>query len=103
MLRRKIKFTDKKHSRPGMVSSALGLASALTVLGLFAAAYVRRGQAGRAVAVLGFLALLLAGAGVYYGVLGMREEDTYRLFPQLGTGLNLLLLAGFAAIYILGW
>lgn len=51
----------------------------------------------------GFLAMLCACAGLYYGIMGYREEGTYRLFPRLGCGLNFLLLAGFVSIYILGW
>ena len=71
MKKRKIKFTDKKHSRNGILS---------TILGFF-----------------------VACAGAWYGVLGRREEDSYRLFPDLGIGINGLLLVGFVMIYIMGW
>ena len=97
--KKKIRFTDKKHSRQGIISSGLGGAALL----LFAASYIRSGQAGRIIAVTGFLAMLCACAGLYYGILGYREEGTYRLFPRLRCGLNFLLLAGFVSIYILGW
>lgn len=70
---------------------------------LLAAAYLTSGQAGKAVAVLGFLAFFVACAGAWYGVLGRREEDSYRLFPDLGIGINGLLLVGFVMIYIMGW
>ena len=88
MKKRKIKFTDKKHSRNGILSTILGAVS---------------GQAGKAVAVLGLLAFFAACAGAWYGVLGRREEDSYRLFPDLGIGINGLLLVGFVMIYIMGW
>lgn len=68
-----------------------------------AAAYLTSGQAGKAVAVLGLLAFFVACAGAWYGVLGRREEDSYRLFPDLGIGINGLLLVGFVMIYIMGW
>ena len=86
MKKRKIKFTDKKHSRNGILSTIL-----------------TSGQAGKAVAVLGLLAFFVACAGAWYGVLGRREEDSYRLFPDLGIGINGLLLVGFVMIYIMGW
>ena len=70
---------------------------------LLAAAYLTSGQAGKAVAVLGLLAFFVACAGAWYGVLGRREEDSYRLFPDLGIGINGLLLVGFVMIYIMGW
>lgn len=101
--KKKYKFTDKKHSRTGMLSSALGAAALLMTLGAFAAAYAQSGQAGRWIAVLGFLALILTGAGLYYGFRGLGEEDVYPLFPWLGCGLNAVLLLAFVLIYVLGW
>lgn len=102
MRKRKIRFTDKKHSRNGIISTILGGASACLLLCLLAAAYLTSGQAGKAVAIFGFLAFFVACGGIYYGVLGYREEDSYRLFPDLGLGLNGLLLLGFIMIYITG-
>ena len=97
MKKRKIKFTDKKHSRNGILSTILGAVSAGLLF------YLTSGQAGKAVAVLGLLAFFVACAGAWYGVLGRREEDSYRLFPDLGIGINGLLLVGFVMIYIMGW
>lgn len=103
MKKRKIKFTDKKHSRNGILSTILGAVSAGLLFCLLAAAYLTFGQAGKVVAVLGLLAFFVACAGAWYGVLGRREEDSYRLFPDLGIGINGLLLVGFVMIYIMGW
>ena len=96
MKKRKIKFTDKKHSRNGILSTILGAVSAGLLFCLLAAAYLTSGQAG-------LLAFFVACAGAWYGVLGRREEDSYRLFPDLGIGINGLLLVGFVMIYIMGW
>ena len=103
MKKRKIKFTDKKHSRNGILATFLGAVSAGLLFCLLAAAALTSGQAGKAVAVLGLLAFFVACAGAWYGVLGRREEDSYRLFPDLGIGINGLLLVGFVMIYIMGW
>ena len=103
MKKRKIKVTDKKHSRNGILSTILGAVSAGLLFCQLAAAYLTSGQAGKAVAVLGLLAFFVACAGAWYGVLGRRDEDSYRLFPDLGIGINGLLLAGFVMIYIMGW
>ena len=54
-------------------------------------------------AVLGFLALLLSVGGLYYGSLGLKEEDVYRLFPYLGLVINGAVLAVYVLIYVLGW
>lgn len=85
-----------------MISTALGVVSACLLLCLLTAAYLTSGQAGKIVAILGLLVFFVACGGIYYGVLGYREEDSYRLFPDLGLGINGLLLVGFIMIYITG-
>ena len=49
--KKKIRFTDKKHSRQGIISSGLGGAALLLFAASVAAAYIRSGQAGRIIAV----------------------------------------------------
>lgn len=53
--------------------------------------------------MLGFLALLLSIGGLYYGFSSMKEEDTYRLFPYLGCGVNGMILTAYVLVYMLGW
>ena len=69
MRKRKIKFTDKKHSRNGILSTILGAVSAGLLIALLTAAYLTSGQAVKAVAVLGLLSFFVACAGIWYGVL----------------------------------
>lgn len=103
MKRRKYKFTDKNHSVQGVVSSIIGIVCILAVAGMVAVTYQQNGQTGKWIAVPGIIVLLLAMTGMYYGVLGMKEENTYRLLPWLGCGMNGIVLAAFVLIYILGW
>ena len=103
MRRRKYRFTDKNQSRQGIISSAIGVASLVILIGVLAAAYMQYGRAGKLIAVFGVLALILSAVGMYYGVNGTREEDTYHLFPWLGCGMNGLVLAAVVMSYILGW
>lgn len=103
MFRRKYKFTDKKHSRQGLISSGIGLL-ALSALGVSLwMAYAQSGQAGKAVALVGEIAFILMCTGLYFGIRGMGEEDVYRLFPWLGCVVNGVLFAAFVSIYALGW
>lgn len=101
--KKKIRFTDKKHSVQGMISSGFGAASLLLLAASIASAYRQSGQAGKWTAIAGFLSMLCACAGFVYGVRGVKEEDSYPLFPYLGCGLSVVLLAVFVSIYILGW
>lgn len=102
-MRKKYRFTTKSQSRQGIFSCILALFSAGLLAAAFLAAYVFKGQAGKYVAVLGFLAFLLTGTGFYHGIRGKKEENSYQLFPNLGCFFNLIVLAAFAGIYILGW
>lgn len=102
-MRRRYKFTDKNQSRPGIVSTVIGVFALLLTGGVLMEAYMAYGQAGKIIAVLGFLALLLAFVGLYQGIRGLREEDSYQLFPCLGCVLNGLLLTAFVCVYIAGW
>lgn len=102
-MRKKYKFTDKNRSRTGTISSILGAAALLLLGGAFWAAYTYAGQAGKFIVVPGFLAFMLSGAGLYYGVLGTREEDTWQVLPRLGFLVNGLVLAACIMIYVTGW
>ena len=78
MKKRKIKFTDKKHSRNGILSTILGAVSAGLLFCLLAAAYLT-GLAG-----------LLVGVGLESGILlrQLGEGDAHLLLARLGFGLN---------------
>lgn len=102
-MRRKYKFTDKNQSTQGVISSIIGIVCVLAVVGMVAVAYLQSGQAGKWIAVPGIVVELLAMTGMYHGILGTKEEDTYRLFSWLGCGMNGIVLAAFVLIYILGW
>lgn len=102
-MRRRYKFTDRNQSKQGIVSSVIGMMALLLTGSMVAAAYLEYGQAGKLIAVLGFLALLLSLDGLYHGFRGLGEEDTYKGFPYAGCVLNGLVLIAFAGIYMLGW
>lgn len=102
-MKRRYKFTDKNQSRSGIVSALIGAAALVLTGCVIADAYRMYGQAGKGIAVLGFLALLLAFYGLYKGIRGLKEEDTWQLFPYLGCVLNGVLLTAYICVYMLGW
>jgi len=87
----------------GMISSGIGAAALLILLGVLVSAYRQYGQAGKIVAVLGILAFILALVGMYYGLLSTKEQDSYMLFPWLGCGMNGLVLLSVVLSYLVGW
>lgn len=103
MAKRKYKFTRKIQSGKGIASTIIGILTLLITFGMVAAAYIQSGQAGKIIAVAGFAAMLLSVLGLYYSICGIRQEDSYRMFPWMGFVLNWLTLAAYIMIYILGW
>lgn len=103
MSKRKYKFTRRKQSRLGILATIAGVLALLCVVSMVVIAYLESGAAGKVIAVPAFLALLLALLGFFKSICGIREEDTYRLFPWMGFILNGMVLIVFGLIYTVGW
>lgn len=102
-MKRKYRFTTKSQSKRGIFSCVIALFAAILIAAAFCTSYFFSGQAGKYVAILGFLAFLLTVVGLYHGILGKKEENSYPLFPNLGCFFNFLILVAFIGIYVLGW
>lgn len=102
MAKRSYKFTDKKHTRQGMISSVLGIgALALLIAGLLIA-YRMFGSAGPYVGLMGFLSLIFSIMGFVLGIRGFQEEEAYYLFSKIGVGLNGVMFVLWMLIFIAG-
>ena len=73
--RRGYKFTEKKHSRQGILATVL---------------------AGVVAMIATFVVLVIAAKS-------LREEDSFQLFPRLGLGLTLLDMVCWIGTYIWGF
>lgn len=102
MAKRSYKFTDKKHTRQGMLSTFLGVAGlALLVAGVITA-YRMTENAGPATALMGFLSMAFSLAGFLLGARGFQEEDVYYLFSKIGIGMNGILFVLWVLIFVAG-
>lgn len=102
MARRTYKFTDKKHTRQGMASTALGMAALLLMIVSIFMAYQRSGNAGSFAGLWGLFSMLGSGAGFVLGVRGFQEEDVYYLFSQIGVTLNGVIFVLWILIFTMG-
>ena len=102
MARRTYKFTDKKHTRQGMVSTGLGVSSLLLLCVAFGMAFKSAGTAGSFAGLWGAFSMVGAAVGFVLGVRGFQEEDVYYLFSQLGIELNGILFILWTLIFIIG-
>ena len=80
--RRGYKFTEKKHSRQGILATVLALALLVWYL---------------VVAMIATFVVFVIAAK------SLREEDSFQLFPRLGLGLTLLDMVCWIGTYIWGF
>mgnify|MGYP000528462718 CR=1 FL=1 len=100
MARRNYKFTDKKHTRQGLMSMGMGAAALVFTVLALSLAYRMSGGAGSAAGLLGVLAMLFSVTVL--AVRGFREEDVYYAASQIGAVLNGILFIGWALVCMIG-
>ena len=102
MARRTYKFTDKKHTKQGMASTALGVAALLLLCVAFWMAFEKAGRAGSFIGLWGLFSLLGSVVGFVLGIRGFQEEDAYYLFSRIGVILNGVLFILWMLVFIVG-
>ncbi len=100
--RNSYKFAGMKHSKRGKVSLALAMLSLFAGVGMVAFSVGSQGNATIYVGSAGLLSLCLSAVSLVIGLSSLREES-YKLFPVLGSLCSVLVLAGWVAIYVLGF
>lgn len=102
MAKRSYKFTAKKHTKQGMLSSALGFLALILLVAGLVTAYGKAGGAGPVTGLMGFLSMVFSIIGFTLGARGFQEEDAYYLFSKIGIGLNGVLFILWVLIFVVG-
>lgn len=102
MAKRSYKFTDKKHTKQGMISTLLGISALILLVVGFILAYQMAGAAGPYVGLMGFLSLIFSVIGFVLGIRGFQEDDAYYLFSKIGVAFNCVLFVLWMLIFIAG-
>ena len=92
------KFAGKKHSKRGKLSLSLAVCSCIAAVGMVVFSIQSGGQANVYIGCAGLFTLLLSAVSFLIGL-----TESYKLFPVLGSVCSGLILAGWAAIYALGF
>ena len=111
--RRGYKFTEKKHSRQGILATVLALALLVWYLVFLKLAFQGGGSLsayyGSAYCFLrmkiftGVVAMIATFVVLVIAAKSLREEDSFQLFPRLGLGLTLLDMVCWIGTYIWGF
>lgn len=102
MKRKNYIFTNKKHSEKAIMATILGIISIVSMIIVIYLTYLKNGEATVGYGMTGVLATIFSLIGLCLGLVTIREKENYKLFPILGTVLNVLVLLGMAFILYLG-
>lgn len=91
------KFTKKRNPKKGVMSTSLGLISAISIYLAVYFTFLNHGEALMQYGAVILLCMVYSAVGFVLGVMSCREQDIYRLFPIAGVVLNTigLLTCGF--------
>jgi hypothetical protein len=85
------------------VRSFLLAAAATALLGMLVMiSYRKEGNAAAIIGAMGICDWVLSGAGIFVGIIGLRERDRKYLTCRLGIGWNAVLFVGLAIIFFRG-
>lgn len=97
------KFTKKKHSGPGVAALFFSFAPLVMFGYAVWVSYTRGGQAPEKIGCIGILAVLAACMTLRVSVREARKENVIKRVPVTGAVMSVLMLAGWVAVYVIGW
>lgn len=101
--RKNYKFTEKKHSGAGTAALVLSIVPLALFFYAVALSYSKGGHADEKTGCIGIAAVLAALMTLRISVREARKENVIKKVPVAGAILSVLMLAGWTAIYVLGW
>lgn len=102
MAKHKYKFSNKKHSLGGVVSSVMSAAALLLFGRALFLSYNARGEGGMEVGSYALSALAVAFFGCIMGILSYRESDRYYTFSFIGALINGLMAILLIMLLVVG-
>lgn len=102
MARHKYKFSNKKHSVGGVISTVMAVIAAVLFGRAVAISFGARGEGGMEVGSFALSALAVAFFGCVMGILSYRESDRYYTFSFIGALFNGIMAIVLIMLFIVG-
>ncbi len=96
------KFTEKTHSKKGIVATGLGTALLVIYIVFLRLAFLADGKLSMYYGSVGVMAMLVSVVAAVIAIGSLREEDSFKLFPRLGLGLSILSMGCWIGTYVMG-
>jgi len=97
------KFTGKKNSGPAAAALVGSFAPLVLFFYAVSVSYMQGGQAPEKIGCIGIAAVLAALMTLRISVREARKENVKKKVPVGGAVLSVLMLAGWTAVYVIGW
>jgi hypothetical protein len=95
-------FSEKHHSKQGILSTIIAGASFVSFFVLVCVSYVLEGKAGAYAGGIGLSVMLLSIYGLVIGLKSFKEHNKLYLYSKLGSVLNGLALVGWLSLILIG-
>ena len=100
--RKSYKFTDKKQSVKGIISTIFFIMSAGMVMFAIYISFKQNGDASIAIGALGMQSLLVSVAGFIIGIYSFKEDEIFLKFPWIGTVGNAMVWLFLLGVILVG-
>lgn len=97
------KFTQKKHSGPGVAAFVFSFVPLLLFFYAVAYSFREGGNAPEKIGCIGLAAVLLAFGTLRVSVHEARKENVIKKVPVAGAVISILMIIGWGAVYVIGW
>lgn len=99
---KKYKFTNKKISKGGVMSSLFAVVAIVVLsIGVYMS-YKADGAGGMVVGILGMIAFLMSVIGFIVGVRSFENEEAFLGFPWIGVVSNAVILVFMMCVILIG-
>lgn len=96
------KFTEKTQSKRGIAGFAIAAVSIGILSYVVWNSFSHEGAGSMYLGSAGVTSMLLSVVAVVVSVMSLGEEDSFKLFPYLGTFCSGMVLAAWIALYVIG-
>lgn len=101
--RNRFKFTEKKHSKKGIITLLCASVLLIIYLVFLKLAFNSKGTLSQYYGSAGVFAMLCSVVVFVFAVQSTKEEDSFPLFPRVSFGVSLFTLVCWMGTYIYGF
>ena len=102
MARHRYKFSDKKHSVGGAISSVMAVGAIALFVIAVRTSFLAKGEGGTEVGSYALTSLTVAVFGVLVGIMSYKESNRYYTFSFVGTLINGIMAVILAMLLVVG-